>query len=294
MYTYGGYSGSQRLADMYAYDFDTNLWSQLDCTHGDCPSGRSSLVAQVYENSFYLFGGYDGDAVLNDFYKFRLKPVSVPPSAFVTDMVKLMNDDTMTDVTFSIQGQQFHAHRAILAARSEYFKVMLFTGGMKEAIQAHQHAVTNLPADQRQPIKIQDISPVVFYKVLEFLYTDIVQHFSLKIGIALLIASERFMLRRLKALCEELLIQHICVDNVIAVFIESHRYTALGLKDISLEFILKHLTNPNIIQGLNDLKCEPDLLVEILKRNAATPILAPPQSPSGPFGSGSGWGGTRR
>jgi hypothetical protein len=50
MYCYGGYSGKQRLSDMYCYDFDTEVWSPIDCEHGDCPSGRSSLVAQVYDN----------------------------------------------------------------------------------------------------------------------------------------------------------------------------------------------------------------------------------------------------
>ena len=54
MYLYGGYSGHERLADMYAYDFETNHWSQVDCTSGDAPSGRSSLVAQVYENCTYI------------------------------------------------------------------------------------------------------------------------------------------------------------------------------------------------------------------------------------------------
>lgn len=51
LYLYGGYSGTERLADMYVYDFDTNHWSAIDCTAGDAPSGRSSLVAQVYEVS---------------------------------------------------------------------------------------------------------------------------------------------------------------------------------------------------------------------------------------------------
>jgi leucine-zipper-like transcriptional regulator 1 len=56
MYLYGGFSGAERLADMYAYDFDTHHWSQVDCTRGDAPSGRSSLVTQVYNNSIYVFG----------------------------------------------------------------------------------------------------------------------------------------------------------------------------------------------------------------------------------------------
>jgi len=63
MYSFGGYSGSERLADMHAYDFETNHWQEVDCTAGDAPSGRSSLVAQVYENCLYIFGGYNGSTV---------------------------------------------------------------------------------------------------------------------------------------------------------------------------------------------------------------------------------------
>jgi leucine-zipper-like transcriptional regulator 1 len=54
---YGGYSGSQRLADMYVYDFETNHWSEIDCSNGEAPGGRSSLVAQVHENNLYIFAG---------------------------------------------------------------------------------------------------------------------------------------------------------------------------------------------------------------------------------------------
>ena len=74
MFAYGGYSGSERLADMYAYDFKTGHWFEVNCSHGPRPSGRSSLVVQVYKNSLYIFGGYNGLTVLNDFYKFRLEP----------------------------------------------------------------------------------------------------------------------------------------------------------------------------------------------------------------------------
>jgi len=51
MYLYGGYSGSQRLRDMHAYDFESNSWSPVEGNAGaEMPGGRSSLVAQVYEN----------------------------------------------------------------------------------------------------------------------------------------------------------------------------------------------------------------------------------------------------
>uniref|UniRef100_A0A7S1Z0K8 BTB domain-containing protein n=5 Tax=Ditylum brightwellii TaxID=49249 RepID=A0A7S1Z0K8_9STRA len=296
MYAYGGYSGSERLADMYAYDFETNHWSEVDCTNGDCPSGRSSLVAQVYENSLYIFGGYNGVHVLNDFYKFRLKPVSVPPPALVQDLQKLINRPELCDVTFLVEGKEIHANRAILAVRSEYFKVMLFSGGMRESIQMTCGG-SDMDSDYSPPIELKDVSHPVFLKVLEYLYTDSICDTSLEVGVPLLIASERFMLDRLKALCEDNIRREISVENVIGIFIASHRHNAIGLKDIALEFILKNLNDPTVMVGLSDLKSEPDLLVEIIKRNTSTqPVSSRDTShqANGPFGSSSEWSGTRR
>mmetsp|Transcript_33785 Transcript_33785/g.62533 ORF Transcript_33785/g.62533 Transcript_33785/m.62533 type:complete len:627 (-) Transcript_33785:73-1953(-) len=296
MYAYGGYSGSERLADMYAYDFETNHWSEVDCTNGDCPSGRSSLVAQVYENSLYIFGGYNGVTVLNDFYKFRLKPVSVPPPALVNDLRRLINHPELSDVTFLVEGKEVHANRSILAVRSEYFKVMLYSGGMRESLAAAGGA----GADSAQPIELKDVSYPVFLKVLEYLYTDSVRDVSLDVGIPLLIMSERFMLDRLKGLCEDSIRRDVSVENVIGIFIASHRHNAVGLKDIALEFILKNLNDPVIMQGLSDLKSEPDLLVEIIRRNSVgptNPVQHQRESSiqsTGPFGNGSEWSGTRR
>ena len=215
LYTYGGYNGSDRLADMLAYDFETNHWSEVDCTNGERPSGRSSLVAQVYENSLYIFGGYNGSTVLNDFYKFRLKPVNIPPSALVNDLRRLMLREELSDVTFVVEGQEVFANRALLAVRSEYFEAMLF-GGMSESMQTDDD-------EERAPIELQDISHNVFLKVLEYLYTDTVSDLTWDLGMALLIASEQFMLDRLKALCEDRLRKDLASENVIGVFIASHR-----------------------------------------------------------------------
>lgn len=285
MYLYGGYSGNERLADMYAYDFETSHWSEVDCTNGDAPSGRSSLVAQVHENCLYIFGGYNGVTVLNDFFKFRLKPVCIPPSALVNDLSKLINHEEFSDVTFLVEGKEVSCNRAILAVRSEYFRVMLFSGGMRESDASSA------------PIEINEVSHAVFLKVLEFLYTDTVLNISLDLGIQLLIASERFMLDRLKAICEDIIRRDVNESNAIGIFLASHQYRATGLKDIALEFILKHLHNRSIMLGLAELRSEPDLLVEIIHRNVV--VQAPSSSspgdlaPSGPFGNGSDWAARR-
>ncbi|EJK52513.1 hypothetical protein THAOC_28197, partial [Thalassiosira oceanica] len=267
LYTYGGYNGTDRLADMFAYgeccsfgygvkrvakqcchpgiDFETNHWSEVDCSLGERPSGRSSLVAQVHGNSLYIFGGYNGSTVLNDFYKFRLQP----------------------DVIFVVEGQEVHANRAMLAVRSQYFDALLF-GGMSESIGVDEEG-------DRKPIVLNDVSYECFKQVIEFLYTDRVQDLTWDNGVPLLIASEQFMLDRLKALCEDQIRRDIAVENVIGIFIASHRHNALGLKEIALEFILRNLTDPAIIAGLSDLKTEPDLLVEIITKNASNPFLPP-------------------
>jgi len=168
LYTYGGYSGSERLADMFAYDFETNHWSEVDCSQGECPSGRSSLVAQVFENSLYIFGGYNGMAVLNDFYRFRLKPVNIPPSGLVNDLRRLMLREDMSDVSFLVDGHEVFANRSILSIRSEYFDCMLF-GGMRESLRDEDGKAAG------GPIELRDVSHPVFLKVLEYLYTDTIR-----------------------------------------------------------------------------------------------------------------------
>lgn len=281
MYLYGGYSGNERLADMYAYDFANNHWSEVDCTNGDAPSGRSSLVAQVHENCLYIFGGYNGVTVLNDFYKFRLKPVCIPPSALVKDLSKMINNVELSDVTFLVEGKEVHCNRAIMAVRSEFFRVMLFSGGMRES---------NTPST---PIELVEISHSVFLKVLEFLYTDTVRDVTLEMGVLLLIASERFMLDRLKGLCEDIIRRDVNETNAIGILVASHQYRAICLKNIAMEFILTHLTEPSIMLGLSELRTEPDLLLEIIQRNASSASSPSPgdevSAPSGPFGNGSDW-----
>jgi leucine-zipper-like transcriptional regulator 1 len=63
LFLFGGFNGNERLNENFVYDFDSGHWSQIDGTGGDVPSGRSSLVAQIYENALYVFGGYNGTNV---------------------------------------------------------------------------------------------------------------------------------------------------------------------------------------------------------------------------------------
>ena len=154
MYAFGGYNGSKRLNDMYEYNFSNNRWDCIE-KRGDCPSGRSSLVAEVHGNSLFIFGGYNGQVVLNDFYEFSFETLSIPPPALIGDLRKLIDNNEYSDVVFVVEDRPVYATRAHLAVRSEHFRAMLF-GGMRESAS--------------KEIVIPDVSHAVFMLILEFLY----------------------------------------------------------------------------------------------------------------------------
>jgi hypothetical protein len=152
----------------------------------------------VYKNSLFVFGGYNGQVVLNTFYEFRFEPVLVPPPSLLCDLRALVNNESLSDVAFLVEGLPVFASRIHLASRSEHFRAMLF-GGMREAFlprkvtaAARKHTPAaaggageasggegeelarggaDKSADQ-DFIVVEDVSHAVFVKMLEFLYTD--------------------------------------------------------------------------------------------------------------------------
>lgn len=59
----------------------------------------------------------------------------------------------------------------------------------------------------------------------------------------------------------------VCIPHKHLTPIPS-RHNASGLKEIALEYILRNLKDPTVELGLQDLKSEPDLLVEIITRTS--------------------------
>eukprot|EP00536_Pseudo-nitzschia_multiseries_P007689 jgi/Psemu1/196219/e_gw1.183.83.1 len=281
--TFGGYSGSRRLSDMHTYDFRSNHWSEIDInSYNHPPSGRSSLVAQVYKNYLYVFAGYNGTSVMNDMYKCRLRPICVPPSSLVDDFRRLLrNDPDTADVCFLIEGRKVHGHRAVLGVRSRYFRAMFFNGHTCESKSSNNTSsnTNNSNNNNNNEIPIPGVSYATFRKVMDFLYTDTLggdddendDNLSPELALSILIASELFMLERLKAKCEDILRREINLDNATCILLAAHRHNAPGLKEIALEFFVNNLNTRSIQSRLNnnnnnnDLKSEPDLLLDIIK-----------------------------
>jgi len=254
LYLFGGYSGQERLNDLYEFRFDCHTWFALSTE--DPPSGRSSLVAQVFNNTMYIFGGYNGSIVLNDFYEFRFEPVSIPPSNLVDDLRKLVNNPSFSDVTFFVENLPVYASRAHLAARSEHFRA-LFYGGMRES------------SNSDEQITIADVAYPVFILILEYIYTDQVGDITADLAVGLLVAAERFLLDRLKALCEDTIRKSISTENVVQIMMTAKAHRAEGLKDICMDFIISNEEKIKSTPAFRELIQEPSLMYELLMRRKA-------------------------
>ena len=75
------------------------------------------------------------------------------------DFLDLYKSRKYTDVTFVVNGVSFPAHKAILAARCTFFRILLF-GDMKEA---------RLGPDEEIPFS--DTTPEAFQLLLEYIYS---------------------------------------------------------------------------------------------------------------------------
>ncbi|XBI20524.1 hypothetical protein VPH35_061797 [Triticum aestivum] len=175
-----------------------------------------------------------------------------------------------TDVTFKVGGEEFAAHRCVLAARSAVFKAELF-GPTKDG-------------KMESVIQIKDMESKVFRALPSFIYTDLLPEMEMNTmqeGKAqetlwlqhLLAAADRYDLQRLKALygevCEERLCEHINVSSVTTILIQAEQLNCCGLKGVCFEF-LKTTTNLKEItaaDGLDDITITcPSLLKELIAK----------------------------
>nr|CAB3483540.1 unnamed protein product [Digitaria exilis] len=154
-------------------------------------------------------------------------PTAMPPSDIGIHLGHLLDCAVGSDVSFIVDGEQFPAHRAVIAARSPVFKAELF-GTMADA---------TMPS-----ITVQDIEPAAFKVMLRFMYTDsfpadgelgdsridMLQH--------LLSAADRFALDRFKLICSLKLIENISVDSLGSILLCAETYNCPELKIKCLDF----------------------------------------------------------
>jgi speckle-type POZ protein len=184
--------------------------------------------------------------------------VLVPPTDLQLHFSNLLDSMDGADVTFHVGGEEFLAHRIVLAARSSVFKAELL-GTMKEKTGS--------------PIEISDMETDVFKSLLRFIYTD-----SLLDGEApgdvvmaghLLVAADRYNIERLKQICERKLCSHIDTNMVATSLALAEQHGCHALKEACLQFLASpsNLEGMKASEGYKHLKSScPSVLKELVAR----------------------------
>ncbi|KAF3436296.1 hypothetical protein FNV43_RR23388 [Rhamnella rubrinervis] len=155
-------------------------------------------------------------------------PPSPTPQVYLGE--QYVNNSTLSDVTFIIEGKRFYAHRLCLLASSDAFRAM-FDGGYRER--------------DAQDIKIPNIRWDVFMLMMRFIYTGSI---GVDIDIAqdLLMAADQYLLEGLKRLCEHAIAQNISAENVSVLYELSEAYNAMSLRQACILFILEQFDKLSI------------------------------------------------
>jgi len=244
-------------------------YSVLLFDHNDTLLKRGSCTDQILESSavgtsikFYKFRDdsmnnsirikvkveYQGEPQIREEHSDSLPKTSLDLHSLrnlSTDLGSLWIKGTHTDITFTVQGQIIKAHKIILCTRSDYFQSM-FHSGMVE--------------NESENIVIQDHDPILFKKILEFLYTDVPPEDIDEVAFDLLPLADKYLLDSLKHHCAKALKKSMHEGNIKEILILAHKYNCPSLK----KDCFKELTF-SVFDDWSEIKNHPDLPLEYLQ-----------------------------
>ena len=147
----------------------------------------------------------------------------------LTHLSKLLDTQTLSDVTFVVKNEKISAHSAIVVSASPVISAMLEKDKFKEG--------------QTKSVKIDDIDPLVFKEMLRYLYTGKAPKLNEgEMTEPLFLAADKYQIEALKDLCEQSLIAKLNVQTVVHNLVVAHLYTAPQLLEASLKLLVTRKT----------------------------------------------------
>lgn len=157
------------------------------------------------------------------------------------------------DVTFVVEGQQVHAHKILLAVRSEYFRALLF-GGMREASQ--------------DEIELKGTPLQAFKVLLRYIYTGHMSLMSLREDVVLdtLGLANQYGFQELESSISDHLRQILALRNVCAILDTARLFGLTQLVKVCYTFMDRHASE--ILRHESLLTVSQTTLKEVLKRDS--------------------------
>lgn len=169
------------------------------------------------------------------------------PTEFMQKMDNLRKANILTDITLEVEDKEFKAHKAVLAAHSEYFCIM-FTGDMVEK--------------NKFTVQLKDLSSIGLEIILDYIYTS--KLILTDENVELVLATANYLqMEYIVDICTQYLESVLCVENCIDILSLVESYQLTKFENLVLSFIcnhFSHLTPRNSLFGLS-----PEQIISILK-----------------------------
>ncbi|XP_032664988.1 BTB/POZ domain-containing protein 9 [Odontomachus brunneus] len=169
------------------------------------------------------------------------------------DVGALYRSEDYSDVTLVVAGQKFNTHKLILAARSEYFRALLF-GGMRESMQ--------------NVIELPSATLPAFKGLLKYIYTGRMSLTNERDEVILdtLGLAHLYGFLDLEAAISDYLREILSIKNVCLIIDTAFLYQLEFLTRVCLEYMDKHA--PEVIQHENFLQLSPEALKKLISRDS--------------------------
>lgn len=193
----------------------------------------------------------------------------VPECRLPDDLGLLFENQKFSDVTLTVCGREFQAHKAILAGKTKtcfsrvFLRVLPFLARVssvcfnrrdkRQVPSGHDLSVCDFVSSARSPVfsamfehemeerkqnrvDITDVDHEVLREMLRFIYTGKAANLE-KMADDLLAAADKYALERLKVMCEEALCTSLAIENAADILILADLHSADQLKAQAIDFI---------------------------------------------------------
>ncbi|XP_022214079.2 BTB/POZ domain-containing protein 9-like [Drosophila obscura] len=167
------------------------------------------------------------------------------------DMRRLCLNDLYSDVDFLVEEQRLPAHRSILAARSDYFRAMLY-GNMTES--------------KEREIRLE--VPVDAFKIImRYIYTGTLPLSTLDVQgmIGVFGLAHLYGLQNVEGVINNHLQQNLAVSNVCMILNAARRYSMNDLSKECIDFMDRNASK--LLKHQSFLRLSKESLEEVLRRD---------------------------
>lgn len=176
-------------------------------------------------------------------------------SSMSENLGELVDSADYSDITLIVEDVRFQSHKVILAARSEYFRALLF-GGMKES----QPGTTE--------IELKDTSSSAFSVLLKYIYTGRINLLEIKEEnlLDILGMSHRYGFMELASSVSDYLKAILNINNVCLIYDMANMFSLISLCQVCKDFIDRNALD--ILHGENFLSLSQTSVKDLICRDS--------------------------